>query len=151
MTRIRLALAATAALALASGITLLPVLTSAPAASATPTCTGTSLVEGLNLSTLKVSSIRVPTSANGNKVYNCLLGPGNAGTAVSRLQIGLNDCNLHAGLAVDGIYGTATETAVKNAQSHYGIAADGVYGPQTAAVLRWPIAGSTAIICDVIF
>jgi peptidoglycan hydrolase-like protein with peptidoglycan-binding domain len=142
--------AVTAALAAAAGIALLPALIPATPASATPSCAGTSLVRGLNLSSLQVSNIRVPTSANGNGVFNCLLGAGNAGTAVSRLQIGLNDCNLHAGLAVDGIYGPATQTAVRNAQRHYGIAADGVYGPQTAAVLRWPVAGNSSV-CDIIF
>ena len=48
---------------------------------------------------------------NGTGNDNCQLGLGNA-VAVARLQIALDECNLHAGLAVDSDYGPLTRQAV---------------------------------------
>jgi hypothetical protein len=68
---------------------------------------------------------------------NCVMGVGNQGYAVRELQKALNACR-GAGLVVDGIYGQATKTAVKNAQITFGITADGVYGPVTRSKPIWP-------------
>jgi hypothetical protein len=73
-------------------------------------------------------------TANGNP--NCLLGRGNQGVAVARLQMNLNQC-YWAGLVEDGIYGAATERAVRNAQVAIGARADGVYGPETRSKMSW--------------
>jgi Putative peptidoglycan binding domain len=73
-------------------------------------------------------------TADGNP--NCVMGRGNRGVAVERLQINLNQC-YWAGLVVDGIYGAATERAVRNAQVADGATADGVYGPETRSKMSW--------------
>ena len=148
MTRIRLALAATAALALTSGITLLPALTSATPAGAAASCTGTSEVLGASVTNPPIiDHVRVPTVGNGTQNWACDLGPGNDSVAVQRLQIALNECNLHAGLAVDGIYGSLTGAAVRAVQNHDGVPADGVFGPVTAFAMQWPVVGSNGGTC----
>ncbi len=77
----------------------------------------------------------IPTTNSGTA--NCVLGVGNQGYAVQTLQQALNACR-GAGLTVDGIYGQATKTAVKNAQIAFGITADGVYGPVTRSKPIFP-------------
>jgi len=90
----------------------------------------------------------MPTTTNGSDDISCSLGFGDTGVPVSRLQIGLNSkCNLKAGLAVDGIYGSHTEAAVLKLQEHFGIEASGVYGPQTGFTMQWPVAGSDSRSC----
>lgn len=75
-----------------------------------------------------------PAAANGD--VNCVMGRGNQGAAVRSLQSALNRCH-GQGLSVDGVYGPATEQAVRNVQAAGGIAQDGVYGPQTRSRMRW--------------
>lgn len=77
----------------------------------------------------------IPTTNSGTA--NCVLGVGNQGYAVRELQKALNACR-GAGLTVDGIYGSATRTAVRNVQRAYGITADGVYGPVTRSKPIFP-------------
>jgi peptidoglycan hydrolase-like protein with peptidoglycan-binding domain len=136
MTSIRSFLAATAAVAVTSGIALAPTLSSAAPASAAVSCNSTSLIFGINS-----FRVRVPTVGTGTGNDNCLLGPGNDSTAVARLQISLNACDLPAlgvpPLTVDGIYGTKTEQAVQAVQGLYGLPKDGVYGPNTRNVMFW--------------
>jgi peptidoglycan hydrolase-like protein with peptidoglycan-binding domain len=134
MKRFRPFLAATAALAAASGIALMPVLVSAtPASAATQaTCNSTSLVMD-DLGYLA----RVPTVGLDTGNQFCNLAPGNASTAVARLQINLDECNLHADLTVDGIFGPDTEAAVLAVQRHYDTTPDGIFGPVTAGAMYW--------------
>jgi peptidoglycan hydrolase-like protein with peptidoglycan-binding domain len=66
-----------------------------------------------------------------------VLGVGNQGYAVRTLQLALNACR-GAGLATDGIYGSATKNAVKSVQLAYGLTADGVYGPVTRSKPIFP-------------
>ena len=146
MKRIRLFLAAVAALAVTSGIALAPALTSATSASAQPSCTGTSLFGGL---LNPPDQVRVPTLGNNTRNLNCELGLGNTGVAVQRLQIALDSrCNLFDNLAVDGIYGPLTRQAVIDVQNFYDVPADGIYGPVTATHMSWPVAGSNGSSCD---
>jgi peptidoglycan hydrolase-like protein with peptidoglycan-binding domain len=148
MKRIRPFLAAAAALAVASGIALLPALMSATPASAAVSCTGTSLVVAVNPTTHVIGDVRVPTVGNGSGNWVCELGPGNDSVAVARLQIALDECNLHAGLAVDDDYGPLTEAAVEAVQAHYNVPEDGVWGPVTGFAMLWPAAGSNGSSCD---
>ena len=62
------------------------------------------------------------------------LRKGATGEYVQTLQCLLNEL-IDAGLAVDGKFGTKTETAVKAFQAKNGLKADGVVGPKTWAVL----------------
>ena len=145
---IRSFIAPAAALAVASGIAVLPALASAPPASAAVSCTGTSLLTGvLGL------PVRLPTVGNGTGNDDCQLGVGNAGVAVTRLQIALDQCNLPLipwpQIAEDGIYGSVqTEPAVAATQRLFGITPDGIYGPQTRDAVFWPVAGSNGSICE---
>lgn len=59
---------------------------------------------------------------------------GSAGTSVSALQSALNERG--AGLAVDGIFGPRTHSAVKDYQRSQGLVVDGIVGPKTRAALN---------------
>ena len=74
-----------------------------------------------------VSEVPVPSG-------DPLLRLGSEGSDVRQLQAALNEA-IDAGLAVDGDFGPATETAVKAYQRHAGLDDDGIYGPATAAAL----------------
>jgi peptidoglycan hydrolase-like protein with peptidoglycan-binding domain len=58
------------------------------------------------------------------------IGPGATGDVVRRAQRGLRRTP-NLGLAVDGIFGPATEAAVKAFQQGAGLQVDGVVGPET--------------------
>jgi peptidoglycan hydrolase-like protein with peptidoglycan-binding domain len=62
-----------------------------------------------------------------------VLAQGTAGICVTKLQQLLN--TFGAGLAVDGDFGPATTTAVKNFQTSKGLTADGIVGPATKNAL----------------
>ena len=62
------------------------------------------------------------------------INPGATGDVVRRLQRALRRTP-NLGLAVDGVFGPATEAALKSFQSGAGLAADGVAGPATWAAL----------------
>jgi len=77
-----------------------------------------------------------------NPTYNvneirCVLGVGNAGSAVTALQHAMVKCN-GAKITVDGIFGPKTRDALIAMQRRLGISDDGVYGPQTNGAMRWP-------------
>ena len=67
------------------------------------------------------------------------LRSGDRGDAVRTLQSQLNDSG--ASIAVDGVFGRATNSAVRSLQSAAGIGVDGVVGPKTWNALN----GSTTI------
>jgi peptidoglycan hydrolase-like protein with peptidoglycan-binding domain len=62
------------------------------------------------------------------------ISPGATGDVVRRLQRALRRTP-NLGLVVDGIFGPATETAVKQFQQGAGLPVDGIVGPQTWAAL----------------
>lgn len=62
------------------------------------------------------------------------LRPGNQGAAVTRLQQRLKSLGFYRG-TVDGVFGSQTEQAVKQAQRHYGLEPDGIVGPATWAAI----------------
>lgn len=94
-----------------------------------------------------VSAVRSFQSSNGLGVDG-IVGPatwgklvvtvrrGSTGDAVRALQMQLNQ-KRRLGLAVDGIFGAGTESAVISFQSHAGIGADGIVGPTTWRNLIW--------------
>jgi peptidoglycan hydrolase-like protein with peptidoglycan-binding domain len=62
------------------------------------------------------------------------ISPGATGNAVLQLQRALRRTP-NLGIAVDGVFGPATETAVKEFQQGAGLVADGIVGPLTWAAL----------------
>ena len=64
---------------------------------------------------------------------NVVLVYGNQGEAVRALQQAMTDTGIYGvrGIAVDGIFGGQTLTAVRNFQSAKGLAVDGIAGPAT--------------------
>jgi peptidoglycan hydrolase-like protein with peptidoglycan-binding domain len=171
MARIRLFIAATAAIAAASGMALTATLASAaPASAATRAnaatrasaagpatasaavfCDSTSLVPGISPLNGVPDTVRVPSVGLDTGDDNCNLEYGDDNTGVSRLQIALNDCNYFAfdasSVAVDGDYGPDTRTAVEQTQEYWGVTADGEFGPNTAKAMLWPVAGSDGSEC----
>ena len=59
---------------------------------------------------------------------------GSSGSVVKQIQTKLRDWGYYTG-SVDGIYGSATEKAVKYFQSRNGLSADGKAGPKTLSAL----------------
>jgi peptidoglycan hydrolase-like protein with peptidoglycan-binding domain len=81
----------------------------------------------------------VPTTADGNG--NCVMGPGNQGNAVGKLQLAIRDCYPGAAAImgpVDKIYGDRTARAVSEVQRIEGVRRDGIYGPETKNAMVWP-------------
>ncbi|MCR3722827.1 MULTISPECIES: M15 family metallopeptidase [Prauserella salsuginis group] len=73
-----------------------------------------------------------PASAASCYEWSSTLSRGDSGSDVKELQIRVAGWVSHGEhLVIDGVYGPATEAAVKRFQSGYGLGADGVAGPQT--------------------
>jgi murein L,D-transpeptidase YcbB/YkuD len=71
---------------------------------------------------------------------NCQLSRGSTNNAVASLQDALKTCH-HKNISVDGDFGPATQTALRQVQSSLHIGVDGIYGPQTARAMSHPIVG----------
>src|SRR5699024_5329524 len=69
-----------------------------------------------------------------NKVTDQVLRYGDRGDAVRNLQQRLKDLGYLAGSA-DGVFGQATETALRSFQTSNGLDADGIAGSKTQTVL----------------
>jgi peptidoglycan hydrolase-like protein with peptidoglycan-binding domain len=109
------------------GITLSP-----PAmASTTASCTSLTLYKDAQGVWTQIPTIGWETHRD-----NCLLGIGNQSVAVERLQWSLRFC-YNRSIALDGVFGPQTESALRYAQRAEHISADGVYGPQTRDDLKW--------------
>lgn len=76
------------------------------------------------------------TNANAQaaQVADPLLRQGDSGAAVAELQRLLNAKGIR--VAVDGVFGANTQTAVITFQRNNGLTADGIVGAKTWAVLR---------------
>lgn len=70
-----------------------------------------------------------------------VLKKGSRGDEVVTLQKKLKQWGYYSG-AVDGVFGSATESAVKYFQRKNGLTADGVVGAKTAAALGMTLSGS---------
>jgi hypothetical protein len=90
----------------------------------------------------------VPVYRSGTrKSLDCHLYKGTSGVGVRQLQMTLNECygpyhrsggikKFSTSLAVDGQFGSATQTALEAVQSYVGTTADGSYGPATRAKMK---------------
>ncbi len=70
---------------------------------------------------------------NNNSIY-ALSKYGSTGDEVKKIQQKLKDLGKYSG-SVDGVYGTATQSAVRNFQKSVGITADGIAGSKTLLYL----------------
>lgn len=68
---------------------------------------------------------------------DCIMAQGAQGNHVSTLQQAMKSCNLKESIAVDGIFGPQTRSALIRLQRNRGITADGVYGPQTRRAIQF--------------
>jgi hypothetical protein len=119
-------------MAAVAAMAVLPA-TAALAATPSPQCNARSVVQNMAI-----------PSASGN--LNCYLGAFSGDThktAVKVLQGAMNVCfgksvlgNVYP-LAVDGIFGNKTFTALERVQVHIGVNKDGQYGPMTRKSMRW--------------
>jgi len=80
------------------------------------------------------------TTHTSTAVPTTTLKPGDKGAEVKILQLALQHLGYSVG-TVDGVYGPATEQAVKSFQTAHGLTADGVCGPQTLAALKKALGG----------
>jgi peptidoglycan hydrolase-like protein with peptidoglycan-binding domain len=88
-----------------------------------------------NLPAVQRTSPDNPFFAALNNAVTQVLRQGSSGDAVKILQTGLNGKGY--ALIGDGVFGPATDRAVRQFQSNNGLAADGIVGPQTwSALLR---------------
>lgn len=82
-----------------------------------------------------------PTGSQTNQ----LLKKGNKGSAVTKLQQDLIKAGYSVGkTGADGIFGAATDKAVRALQNNYKIAVDGIVGPKTRTALSKAIEKKTA-------
>ena len=88
------------------------------------------------------SAAKPDTPASEYTLGTRTLKRGSKGTDVKALQEFLN--RLGAKLAVDGEFGSATESAVKDFQQKYALAVDGKYGTKTHAALMRAVAETGA-------
>jgi Putative peptidoglycan-binding domain-containing protein len=75
-----------------------------------------------------------PNIYNINEYSTATIKLNDKGDIVKHIQSTLN-LYFGAGLAEDGIYGNATEDAVRNIQKKLGVNVDGIFGPRTAKTL----------------
>jgi len=70
---------------------------------------------------------------------------GSTGNGVKTLQSNLNKV-MGTKLTVDGIFGSATDAALRSFQTKYKLDVDGIYGPKSAAMMKAALAGGTTPI-----
>ncbi len=77
-----------------------------------------------------------PAHADGCYTWSRNLSPGATGADVTELQVRVAGwAGYRVNFSIDGSYGPATTTAVRNFQSAHGLSADGLAGPQTLAAI----------------
>ena len=79
---------------------------------------------------LLVNVLVIALAVNYNGSVETLSKVGSSGQEVRQIQAKLKEYGVYSG-EVDGVYGSATKTAVIAFQKHNGLAADGVAGEQT--------------------
>ena len=68
---------------------------------------------------------------------------GSSGSTVKQIQTKLRDWGYYSG-SIDGVYGSATETAVRRFQQKNGLAVDGKAGPKTLSALEISVNSASA-------
>lgn len=86
----------------------------------------------LATSLVAIGSTAAPAHADGCYTWSRTLQQGATGADVTQLQIRVAGwAGYDTNFSIDGVFGAATATAVRNFQSGYGLSADGVAGAQT--------------------
>ncbi len=130
MKRRRLALAVAALLTVPAGI-----VTASPADASVRVCNETEQQFTVRY------DLRLPLWTDGaSGSLNCYVGSKlpRFTSPIKALQSALNIC-YHTDLAVDGVYGARTASAVGAVQRIENITSDGVYGPVTGRTIYWPL------------
>lgn len=81
-----------------------------------------------------VSCVAFGLLAHTNYSAQTLSKVGSQGTEVTKIQTKLRDLDIYSG-KIDGVYGSATKSAVVSFQKQQGITADGAAGAQTLSAL----------------
>lgn len=140
-------MALTACIVAGTGI----VAAAQPAAAATPEFCGWTQLEPVGSSNSEMYMVEFPTSwYDGDSCYLMRGLKGQSSAAVKVVQDAINHCygkTLNIDLVEDGIFGAATEAAIKKVQKHEKITADGVYGRQTRYNMGWPYDGHRNWVC----
>ena len=84
-----------------------------------------------------IAAVNALLIALAQTAYADLFKRGSSGARVTEIQTRLKNWGYYDG-AVDGVYGSRTEAAVRWFQSKNGLTADGQAGPQTLAALGLP-------------
>jgi len=108
------------------GLAVAGVFSSSSSKQQPPLYTITTHTTTTQTTTTTTSSVPAPTTT---------LKPGDTGHQVTVLQLALAHLGYSVG-KVDGVYGPATEQAVKSFQTAHGLTADGVCGPKTIEALK---------------
>ena len=94
------------------------------------------LVKGIDYSNIVASPIVnwVTIAQAIEKSKKQILKKGDVGDAVKFLQVGLNNIS-GRGLAINGMFGTDTDQAVRDLQRWVGLTVDGIVGPKTWSII----------------
>ncbi|MGW9496337.1 peptidoglycan-binding domain-containing protein [Streptomyces prasinus] len=99
------------------------------AAAAYPWCTSSAWTQSADTTwTTRPSTSSTDTT--------CVMAQGSTGAGVTSLQKALRHC-YGRNIAIDGVFGPATEAALKYAQGRAGVSQDGEYGPVTRNAILW--------------
>ncbi|MFD0850932.1 D-Ala-D-Ala carboxypeptidase family metallohydrolase [Actinomadura adrarensis] len=79
-----------------------------------------------------MTAMAAPAKADGCYTWSGRLQNGSTGTAVRQLQIRIAGYpGYNSNIVIDGVFGNATEAALRRFQSAYGLTVDGIAGQQT--------------------
>ncbi len=113
---------------LGGGLVAAPTAT---AAASYTVCDGASSVDPANTPYYRLYPIN-----KAKFTLYCYLTSGDSGAGVRALQKNMNSC-YGTRLELDGVFGTATRTALRDVQGRVGAAVDGEYGPETLTKMKW--------------
>jgi hypothetical protein len=82
--------------------------------------------------------VRLPSAGRDSGNISCTFVRGLSGGGVFKLQDALNRC-YGANLVMDGLFGPATEAALRGVQASHGLPVDGIYNPQLRRAMLWPV------------
>jgi hypothetical protein len=82
--------------------------------------------------------VHLPSAGRNSGNINCTFVSGMSGGGVYKLQDALNRC-YGANLVVDGLFGPATEAALRRVELIHHVPPDGIYDPPLRKAMLWPV------------